>query len=119
MAILLDEDYAQACTTVLEANHRLLMSAATAAEACIVADRRNLGAQMRRLIGGLGIEVIDVTPTVARQVADAYGLWGKGVHPAALNFGDCFAYALASERECPLLFVGNDFAQTDIASALA
>lgn len=119
MAILRDEDRAQACTSVLEANDRLLMSAATVAEAWIVADRRNLGSQMRRLIGGLGIEIIDVTPAVARQVADAYGQWGKGVHPAALNFGDCFAYVLAKEQGCPLLYVGDDFAQTDIASALA
>lgn len=74
---------------------------------------------MRRLIAGLGVEVIDVTPADARRVADAYGLWGKGVHSAALNFGDCFAYALAKDRQCPLLFVGDDFAHTAIASALA
>ena len=44
---------------------------------------------------------------------------GKGQHPAALNFGDCFAYALAKQRDCPLLFIGRDFAQTDIVAALA
>ena len=55
-----------------------------------------------------------VTAVDARLVADAYECWGKGEHPASLNFGDCFAYALAKARDCPLLFVGNDFAQTDV-----
>ena len=57
-------------------------------------------------------------PAAARRVAGAYGRWGKGVHPAALNFGDCFAYETAKSHGCPLLFVGGDFAQTDIASVL-
>ena len=43
---------------------------------------------------------------------------GRGFHPAGLNFGDCFAYALAEEQNCPLLFIGNDFSKTDIRSAL-
>ena len=119
MAILRDEESAHACSAALEANDRLLMSAATVAEALIVADRRGLGTQMRTLIDGLGLEIVDVTPAVARDVADVYERWGKGVHPAALNFGDCFAYALASDRRCPLLYVGDDFVQTDIVSALA
>lgn len=55
----------------------------------------------------------------ADKVADAYDRWGKGVHPAGLNFGDCFAYALAKSQDCPLLFVGDYFAQTDVESALA
>lgn len=60
-----------------------------------------------------------VAPMDADTVADAYDRWGKGVHPAGLNFGDCFAYALAKSQNCPLLFVGDDFAQTDVESALA
>lgn len=55
-----------------------------------------------------------MTAATADQVADAYRQWGKGNHPASLNFGDCFAYALAKELGCPLLFVGNDFARTDV-----
>jgi len=43
---------------------------------------------------------------------------GKGVHPAALNFGDCFAYAVAVEKDCPLLYVGEDFALTDVRPAI-
>ena len=53
----------------------------------------------------------------ARQAGAAYRQWGKGFHPAGLNFGDCFAYALAKEQNCPLLFIGNDFSRTDIKPA--
>ena len=53
----------------------------------------------------------------AEIVATAHRNWGKGAHPAGLNFGDCFAYSLAAERKCPLLFVGNDFAKTDVKPA--
>jgi len=62
--------------------------------------------------------VVPVTAKVAYQVAAAYRRWGKGVHPASLNYGDCFAYALARERNLPLLYIGQDFAQTDVQSAL-
>ena len=73
---------------------------------------------MTQLIDGLGFDIIDVTPAVARRVADTYDRWGKGVDPAALNFGDCFAYAAAKERSCALLYVGDDFARTGIRSVL-
>jgi ribonuclease VapC len=58
-----------------------------------------------------------VTEQSAFNAAEAYARWGRGVHPAGLNYGDCFAYALAQQRACSLLFVGDDFAKTDIASA--
>jgi ribonuclease VapC len=66
----------------------------------------------------LGFEVVTVTPATARHIGAAYDQWGRGVHPAGLNLGDCFAYELARERACALLYVGNDFAQTDIESVL-
>ena len=50
-------------------------------------------------------------------MGEAYARWGKGFHPAGLNFGDCFAYALARERGATLLFVGDDFSRTDVKSA--
>ena len=53
------------------------------------------------------------------MVAEANARWGKSMHPAGLNFGDCFAYAAAKEFDCPLLFIGNDFSRTDILSAIA
>ena len=73
---------------------------------------------MVRLIDGLGLDIIPVTAASARRVAAAYDAWGKGVHPAGLNFGDCFAYEVAKAHECPLLFVGDDFTKTDIRNAL-
>lgn len=118
MAILLDEPAAEACAEALEMNQTVLISAATITEALVVADRRNVGAEMERLIDGLGFEVVDVTAAMARRVAQTYRQWGRGVHAAALNFGDCFAYQTARDHGCPLLFVGDDFARTDIASVL-
>ena len=116
MAIVLDEPQAEACMAVLEVEDEILISAGTVAEALIVSERRNVGEEMAQLIDGLGFDIIDVTPAVARRVADAYNRWRKGVDPAALNFGDCFAYAVAKERDCPLLYVGDDCARTDIRS---
>ncbi|MDR4307406.1 type II toxin-antitoxin system VapC family toxin [Chelatococcus sambhunathii] len=116
MAVLLNEPGADACMAALE-NGPLVISAATVAEALIVAGRRDVRAEMERLIDGLGFEIVSVSSASARRVAECYDRWGKGAHPAALNFGDCFAYALAKERGCPLLYVGEDFAHTDIARA--
>ncbi len=114
MAILLDEPQAQTCMAALATADRLLISAATVAETLIVAGRRNVGAEAEKLINGLGFEIIAVSLASAQGVAQAYRQWGKGIHPAGLNFGDCFAYDLARTNGCPLLFVGNDFSQTDI-----
>lgn len=114
MAIVLNEPEADACVAALEAGGDLLISAGTVAEALIVSARRNVGEEMERLIEGLGFEFVTVTPASARRIADAYRSWGKGVHPAALNFGDCFAYDVAKEHGCRLLYVGEDFRKTDI-----
>ena len=118
MAILGDEPEADACADALDTNERLLISAATMAEALIVAGQRDLGTDMAELIDRAGLEIVGVSPAAARRVAGAYAKWGKGVHPAALNFGDCFAYETAKSHDCPLLYVGGDFAQTDVASVL-
>lgn len=118
MAVVLNEADAAACAAALEAENDILISAGTVVEALIVAARRNVGAQMAQLIDGLGFEVVSVTPASARRAAQAYESWGKGVHPAGLNLGDCFAYEVAKENACRLLYVGNDFSKTDIASVL-
>lgn len=118
MAIVLDEPEADACIAALETEVDLLISAGTVAEALIVAARRNVGEEMERLIDGLGFDIVSVTPASARRIARAYQRWGKGVHPAALNFGDCFAYEVAKEYGCRLLFVGEDFGKTDIERVL-
>ena len=83
-----------------------------------MAARRNVAEEMAALIEGLGVEVVPVTQGSARRVAETYGRFGKGVHAAGLNFGDCFAYEVARENGCPLLYVGEDFGLTDLASAL-
>ncbi len=117
MAIALGEAESQGCMDVLEAETEVLISAGTVAEALIVAGRRNVAEEMSTLVEGLGFTVIPVSPAAARRIAQAYARWGKGVHSAGLNFGDCFAYALAKEHDCPLLYVGDDFAKTDLAGA--
>ena len=114
MAILLDEPEADRCVKAIETADRLLISAGTMAEALIVAARRSLRPEMIAMFDGLGFETSPVTPAAARRVAAAYDKWGKGVHPAALNFGDCFAYEVAKENGCPLLYVGDNFAKTDL-----
>jgi ribonuclease VapC len=118
MAIVLNDPEADACIAALEAEDGLLISAGTVAEALIVAARRNVGEEMEHLIEGLGFEIVSVTSASARRIAQLYERWGKGVHPAALNFGDCFAYQAAKEHGCRLLYVGEDFAQTDIDGVL-
>ena len=119
MAVLLGEPQAKACMVALEQSGDLLISTGTVAEALIVAARRNLGAEMTRLIEGLGFEIVSVSAAASRRIAVSYAQWGKGIDPAGLNFGDCFAYEVAQEHDCPLLFVGSDFARTDVRSALS
>jgi len=118
MAIVLNDPEGDACIAALAAEDDLLISAGTMAEALIVSGRRNVGEEIARLIDGLGFEVVSVTSASARRVADAYHRWGRGSHAAALNFGDCFAYEVAKEHGCRLLFVGDDFSQTDVEGVL-
>lgn len=118
MAIVLNEPEADTCIAALEAEEDILISAGTVAEALIVSARRNVREEVASLIDGLGFAVVAVTPASARRIAQAYELWGKGLHPAALNFGDCFAYEVAKEHACRLLYVGADFSKTDIESVL-
>jgi ribonuclease VapC len=118
MAIVLHEPQADDCSAALARDPDVAISAASLAEALIVAEREGSAEQMAAIVFLLGFEVVPVTEASAREVAAAYARWGKGAHPAGLNFGDCFAYQLARERGCPLLFVGDDFAATDVRSAL-
>ena len=64
------------------------------------------------------IELVPVSVSQAAIARHAWRVFGRGVHPARLNYGDCFAYALAKETREPLLFKGDDFAQTDVEPAL-
>ena len=118
MAIVLGEAAADACMRVLETEAELVISAGTVAEALIVAARRNVADEMTRLIDGLGLDIVSVTPASARRIAAAYGRWGRGAHSAGLNFGDCFSYELAEQHACPLLYVGDGFSKTDLTGAV-
>lgn len=68
-------------------------------------------------IAAAGIQIVAVEAADAELALDAHGRFGKGVDPAALNFGDCFTYAVARRHEATLLFKGDDFTQTDIKDA--
>lgn len=104
IAIVLNETEADACCAALEIQDRLLISTGTVAEALIAAARRNVGEEMVKLVDGLGLKIVSVTPASARRIAQVYAKWVKGVHPAPLNFGDCFANSIRSRtfRPCSL-----------------
>ncbi len=116
LAIVLHEEAGPSCMAALRADDRLLISAGTLTEALIVAQNRAGKTDMEDLVEGLGFEVVPVTRDTARRAAAAHARWGKGAK--GLNFGDCFAYAVAKEKNCPLLYVGRDFTKADIESAL-
>ena len=99
------------------------MSTATYLESAIIADRDHsplLSREFDRAITALEVELVPVSVEQAQIARAAYRDFGRSSgHPARLNFGDCFAYALAVERDEPLLFKGDDFGHTDVRSALA
>ncbi len=118
MAILREEDTREACLVALAVEADVRISAGTLVEVYIASEYRGIGDLMVSLIASLKLEVVPVTEETALVAREGYLRWGKGVHPAGLNFGDCFSYALARQLGCPLLFVGDDFSRTDIVSVL-
>lgn len=97
-----------------------LISTATLVEAAMVVESRfgeAGGAELDLWLHKATVEVVAVTAEHADQARRAWRRYGKGRHPASLNYGDCFSYALASLTGEPLLFKGNDFKQTDIEAA--
>jgi ribonuclease VapC len=121
MALLLDEPDADALRFAIADAEIRLVSAATLLEASLVVERRHGeagGRELDLLIGKLGIAIV---PVDAEQVAAARRAWrrfGRGRHPAGLNYGDLFSYALARTTGEPLLFKGDDFTKTDVARVL-
>lgn len=118
MAIVFVEPAMQSCKDALKSDPSVVISAGTLSETLIVASRRNVSEQVWRLIDELNFEVIPVTVATARRIEQAYSRWGKGVHRASLNLGDCFAYDVARQHDCALLYVGDDFSKTDVKSVL-
>ena len=119
LAILLDEPERATFTRLVEEDQQRLVSAVTLVEVSIVIESRK-GEPGRRLLKRfLDLTAAEIAPVTADQAAracDAFRRYGKGRHPAGLHFGDVFAYALARATGEPLLFKGNDFTRTDIAS---
>jgi ribonuclease VapC len=123
IAILLDEPGFERYAAAIAKMRPVRVSAAGYLEAAIVVDgKRNprLSRRLDDLIADSRTTIEPVTEKQARIAREAYRDYGKGSgHPAGLNFGDCFAYALARDLGEPLLYKGTDFAHTDIKSALA
>ena len=121
IAILRDEPDANACAIAIERNVNRRLSASNFVETALVIDGSCDPVASRRfddLIREAQIVIEPVTEVQARIAREAYRDFGKGSgHPAKLNFGDCFAYALARATGEPLLFKGDDFNHTDIISA--
>ncbi len=117
IAILRDEPDADRYVTALAATEPRI-SAATYLEAAILVDANRDGVLSRRfddLVAQADLRIDSVTEQQAQLARQAYRDFGKGSgHPAGLNYGDCFAYALARATGLPLLFKGNDFSHTDV-----
>jgi ribonuclease VapC len=121
IAYLNGEPSADEIEAAFDADPRRLVSAATLVEAGIVAERQRGepgGHQLDLLLHRLQAEVVPVTREQAELARAAYRRHGKGVHPAGLNFGDCFPYALAVSLGERLLFVSDDFGKTDVERVL-
>ncbi len=121
IAILRAEPTAGACAAAMERAASLSISAANYVETAIVIDASRDPIASRRfdqLIKDAKVAVAPVGEGQARIAREAYRDFGRGSgHPARLNFGDCFAYALAKEAGEPLLFTGEDFSLTDVTPA--
>jgi ribonuclease VapC len=123
IALLLGEPETAKFVAGIAATSRRLLSASSYVETAIVIMAR-LGPRGRdaldRLIARLGIEIVPFTQEQAALAVTAYRRYGKGSgHPARLNFGDCFSYALAKFYDEPILFKGDDFTHSDLAVAVS
>ena len=117
VAILQAEAEAPALAKAIEDDPVRLVSAASFLETSIVIEARHREAgalKLDSLIRKTKLEVVAVSAEQAEIARDAWRRFGKGRHPANLNFGDCFSYALAKDRGERLLFVGEDFSKTDL-----
>ena len=120
VAILFNEDDAQIYAEAISRADSCRVSAATFVEAAIVVEsqtKNNGSRQLDAFIRRAGITIEPVTEEQAHIARQAFTDFGKGRHPAGLNYGDCFSYALSKAMREPLLFKGKDFAKTDLSVA--
>ena len=117
IAVLLNEANAAQIAEAIDSGSQRLLSAASLLEASIVIESRKgeaAGRELDLLIYRAAIEVVAVDQDQVEIARIAWRRYGKGRHPAGLNYGDCFSYALARSRGLPLLFQGEEFSRTDI-----
>jgi ribonuclease VapC len=122
VALLLEEEAAGPLETALTTAEHIAISAGSKLECSLVLQTR-LGAAgimlLEQMLQQLAVEVVPFDDSQLLFAQEAFRRFGRGRHPARLNFGDCFSYALARQRDEPLLFIGNDFRQTDVTAALS
>lgn len=119
VAIVLGEDELERFAAIMS-REPCLVSGASVTEAALVVDARqgpDAVEDLRRLLHQADVEVVPVDEDIAWSAHAAWRRFGKGRHPAGLNVGDCFSYALARSRSVPLLFKGDDFTSTDVDRA--
>jgi ribonuclease VapC len=120
MAMLYEEPEAPAMEVALAQAPACAIGAPTLLEACIVSEARGGptgAARLDALLERIAPEVVPFTAEHAALAREGWRRYGRGRHPAGLNLGDCFAYALARATNQPLLFKGEDFALTDVKAA--
>ncbi len=120
VAILRDEPERRSFNEKIEADPMRLMSVVSFVETALVIEARlgeAGGRELDLLLHRADIDVVPVDVDQAEIARQAFRAYGRGRHPAGLNFGDCFVYALVKTTGEPLLFKGNDFGRTDIVAA--
>ncbi|MGH3646999.1 MAG: type II toxin-antitoxin system VapC family toxin [Micromonosporaceae bacterium] len=121
VAMLTDEPGAESFEAAVETDPVKLMSTASLVETAIVIESRYGepgGRELDLWLHRAGVDLVPLSADHADTARLAYRQFGKGRHAASLNYGDCFAYALAKVSGEPLLFKGNDFSRTDITPAM-
>ena len=117
VAILQNEPERRAFNEMIESAESCILSAVSLVEVSIVIESRYGSDGIRTLdlyLSKAGVEIVEVDENQAMIARRAFRQYGKGRHPAGLNYGDCFSYALAMSRTEPLLFKGKDFSRTDL-----
>ena len=120
VAIVLQESQYQTLVQRLSAAPAVAIGSPTLVETAIVLSARlqtDARGLLARLVQEFSIEVVPFTPAHFGVAVEAWSSFGRGRHPANLNFGDCLTYAMARLSNRPLLCVGNDFSQTDLVLA--
>ena len=120
IATIFQEDEADTFARILIQGSCFISAVSVYEAETVILRRREPGLvpAVRGFIARFGLKIVPFDDAQAQLASEAYAIFGKGVHPARLNLADCAAYALAHSMNAPLLYKGDDFAQTDIVSAV-